>query len=141
MDHFSSPQKHFLESNFISKNIFHHHRTFNLNYLNFENFFFLLPSHIYFSKTILFISYFLNYFVLPSLYHLFNHRSLYINFQFFFLSSFVSISLSKLLTLLSQRIISNIIKTFPYRFSTSQILLSQHSLLSPPPTIIHLLKR
>lgn len=50
MDHFSSPQKHFLENNFISKNIFHHHRTFNLNYLNFENFFFFSHRTFIFQK-------------------------------------------------------------------------------------------
>lgn len=83
---------------------------------------------------------FLNYFVLPSLYHLFNHRSLYINFQFFFLSSFISISLSKLLTPLSQRIISNVIKTFPLRIA-SQLLEFSSLNTSPLPTIIHLPKR
>lgn len=58
----------------------------------------------------------------------------------FFLSSFISISLSKLLTPLSQRIISNVIKTFPLRIA-SQLLEFSSLNTSPLPTIIHLPKR
>lgn len=61
-------------------------------------------------------------------------------FNFFFLSSFISISLSKLLTPLSQRIISNVIKTFPLRIA-SQLLEFSSLNTSPLPTIIHLPKR
>lgn len=120
----------FSKVKFISKNIFHHRRTFNLKYLNFENSFSFSPPHLFFKNHALY--HFLN---LPSLYRSFrSQRSLYINFdQFFspFYPPLYQFPYLKLLTPLSQRIISNIIKTFPSRIASQLLKFSSLNTISP----------
>lgn len=76
-------KKHFLESNFILKNIFHHHGTFNLNCLNFENFFSFPPRTFIFQKLVPFSTLYITFLTTLSYLLCINQGSSYVNFQFF----------------------------------------------------------